>query len=192
MSKGGKLILKKYVLDAIPVYSMNFWIPMGVIEKIKKIFFNFLWASNDLSGLPWTSWRYLANPKFPGGWGLKIPILFAKALASKSAWNIIHGTEVWVQIAIQKYIRPLSLLDWIRSSVKQKRRISTCWKVVLWYFDLNGNYIVWKVGNGAEVRIGMDPYIGCLWRHLLPIHLIERIHSFGFYFLKDIGCPGMN
>ena len=91
MSKGDKLTLVKSVLEAISVYWMHFWIPMGVIEKIRKICFKFLWAGNiDSSyGLPWTSWKFLANPKFLGGWGLKILALFAKALAAKSVWNLL-------------------------------------------------------------------------------------------------------
>ena len=91
---------------------MHFWILLGIIEKIKKICFKFLWSGkNDIYGLPWTSWKNLACPKFLGGWGLKIPAHFSKALAAKSAWNIIHGTGLWVHISIQKYIRPLSLFD---------------------------------------------------------------------------------
>ena len=42
LSKGGKLILVKSILEAIPVYSMHFWIPLGIIEKIKKLCFKFL------------------------------------------------------------------------------------------------------------------------------------------------------
>ena len=53
-----------------------------------------------------------------GGWGLKILVVFAKALATNSVWNLIHGSELWVNIALQKYVHPISLLDWIISSVK--------------------------------------------------------------------------
>lgn len=184
LSKGGKLILIKSGLESIPVYWMQFWIPMTVIGKIRKICFKFLWAGKDASGLPWTSGKSLAIPNFLGGWGLKILVLFAKDLAVKSTWNIIHGNGLWVQIAIQKYIHPLSLIDWIRSSIKQKRRIYTCWKAVLWSFDLIGNSLVWKVGNEAEVRIGLDPWVGYLWRHILPAQLIERIPPFWFLFFE--------
>ena len=113
---------------------------MGVIEKIRKLCFKFLWfGKQDSSGLPWTSWKSLACPKFMGGWGLKIPAVFAKAIATKSVWNLIHGSGLWVKIALQKYVHPSSFLDWIRSSVKKKRNISICWKAVLWSFDIIGN-----------------------------------------------------
>ena len=119
LSKGGKLILVKAILDAIPVFWMHFWIPVGILEKIRKLCFKFLWAGNkDSVGLLWTSWKSLACPKFLGGWGLKIPSFFAKALAAKNVWKVINGKGLWVQIVVQKYIYPMSLLDWIRSTVK--------------------------------------------------------------------------
>ena len=51
--KGGKLILIKSVLEAIPVFWMHFWIPLRIIERIRKLCFQFLWAGkSDSSGLP--------------------------------------------------------------------------------------------------------------------------------------------
>ena len=69
----------KAVLEAIPIYWMHFWIPMGVIEKIKKLCFRFLWSRHkDSFGLPWTSWKTLACPKFLGGWGIENIFMFFK------------------------------------------------------------------------------------------------------------------
>ena len=70
--------------------------------------------------------------------------------------------------------------------------MSICWKAVLWSFDLIGNYLIWKVGNGVDVRIVVDPWVGCNWRHILPSSLIDKLHSAGLYFLKDIGYPGVS
>ena len=81
-------------------------------------------------------------------------------------------------------------MEWIRSPVKKKRCISICWKVVLWAFDIIGNFLVWKIGNGAAIRLGVGPWIGCKWRHTLPPSMIEKLHLAGFYFLSDIGIPG--
>ena len=68
LSRGGKLILIKSVLEALPVYWMHFWILVGIIEKIRKLFFKFVWSGScgSSSGLPWTSWKVLENPKFLG------------------------------------------------------------------------------------------------------------------------------
>ena len=53
LSEGGKLILIKAVLEAIPVYWMHFWILLGIIEKIRKLCFKFLWSSKlNALGLP--------------------------------------------------------------------------------------------------------------------------------------------
>ena len=91
----------KAVLGAIPVFWMHFLLPLGIIEKIRKLCFKFLWSGNQKSyGLPWTSWKNLAIPKSMGGWGLKVPVVFAKALAAKNVWNIIHGTRLWVKIVV--------------------------------------------------------------------------------------------
>ena len=46
LSKVGKLILVKSVLESIPVYWMHFWIPVGILERIRKICFKFLWSGN--------------------------------------------------------------------------------------------------------------------------------------------------
>ena len=131
-------------------------------------------------------------PKSLGGWGLKVPNLFAKALAAKKVWDVIHGLGLWVKIAIQKYFYPMTILDWIRSNVKKKKNISICWKAALWAFDLIGNFLVWKIGSGNAIRIGLDPWVGCKWRYALPIPMIERLQLAGFHFLSDIGIPGIS
>ena len=59
---------------------------------------------------------------------------------------------------------------------------------MLWSFDLIGNFLIWKVGNGVNVRIGVDPWVGCKWRHTLPISLVDKLHYAGLFSLSDIGC----
>ena len=51
---------------------------------------------------------------------------------------------------------------------------------------------MWKVGSGAKVRIGMDPWVVCRWGHLLPSNLTDKLHFARVYFLKNIGCLGVS
>ena len=62
---------------------------------------------------------------------------------------------------------------------------------MLWSFDLIGKFLIWNVGNGVNVRIGMDPWVGCKWRHTLPSSLVDNLHNVGLFALSDIGCPDL-
>jgi hypothetical protein len=91
LSHAGRLVLEKYVLEAIPVYWMSLaWIPKGVLEIARKLYFKFIWAgTKDQFVAPWVKWNAVAVPKTLGGWGLKNIFLFTKALAAKSSWRLI-------------------------------------------------------------------------------------------------------
>ena len=39
--------------------------------------------------------------------------------------------------------------------------------------------------------IGMDPWVGCKWRHTLPSSLVDNLHNVGLFVLSDIGCPDL-
>lgn len=48
LSRDGRLILVKLVLEAILVYLISLaWIPRGVLERESKICFKFLWAGSQ-------------------------------------------------------------------------------------------------------------------------------------------------
>jgi hypothetical protein len=71
LSRGGRLVLIKSVLEAIPVYWHTLaHIPKGILEKIKKFCFNFLWqGSSDYKGNHLVKWQRIASPKSLGGLG---------------------------------------------------------------------------------------------------------------------------
>jgi len=93
LSRAGRLTLIKSVLEAIPVYWMSLaWIPKGILEKIRRLCFTYLWKGNkEGRTMPWVSWRRIALPKSLGGWGLKNIFVFSKALAGKVAWRLISN-----------------------------------------------------------------------------------------------------
>ena len=83
-------------------------------------------------------------------------------------------------------------MEWIRSPIKKKKNISICWKAIQWALDIIGIFLVWKVGNGNAICIGLDPWIGCKWRHALPEPMMEKLHMAGLYCLSDIALHGMS
>ena len=50
---------------------------------------------------------------------------------------------------------------------------------------------MWKIGNGADVHLGMDLLVHYKWRHLLPYPLVDKLHFVGVFSLKYIGAPGL-
>ena len=91
LSRAGRLVLVKSVLEAIPVYWMTLaQIPKGILEKARRICFRFLWrGKQEAQVTPWVRWGKIAVPKGFGGWGLKKNFLFAKSLEAKGSWWIL-------------------------------------------------------------------------------------------------------
>ena len=113
------------------------WVPKGILEKIKRICFNFLWRSKqDKRVCPWALLECIALPKALGGWGLKNIYNFSKALVEKVGWRLINTTSLWTKVVWQKYIAPLSVIYWIQDLVRQGAGISVVWKVVLNSLDV--------------------------------------------------------
>ena len=157
LSRAGRLVLVKAVLEAMPIYWMPLiWIPKGILEKIRKLCFSFLWrGSQAKKTMPWVRWERLALPKALGGWGLKNIFNFSKDLATK-VWN--------------KYIAPMYLLDWIRNPGRRGRCSYSCiWKAIMASINVICTRLAWMVGNGQYFRIGLDP-----WPSSHPNHSLSR------------------
>ena len=106
LSLGGRLTLIKVVLQSIPVYWFAlFRVSVGVLNTIRRSFFNFLWRGAHLS---WkfhlTNWRSLSLPFKWGGWGIKNLALFNIALCAKSLWRGLTGNNIWCPILKSKYM----------------------------------------------------------------------------------------
>lgn len=192
LSRAGRLVLVKSVLEAIPVYWMSLaWIPTGVLEQIRRLCFAFLWKGmSELRALVWVRWEKIAVPKALGGWGLKNIFLFAKALGAKVSWRLIHTQSLWTRVVYHKYIAPLTLLEWIRLGNKSRANCSVVWKAVVQHFSLVGSGLVWRIGNGRLIRIGLDPWVGCRGGHVLSVELRTFLAARGCHFLADIEDPG--
>lgn len=154
---GGKEILIKSVLQAIPVYVMGlFKLPDSVCEDLTRISRNFWWgAENRKRKTHWKSWDCLTKPKNQGGLGFRDFKLFNQALLSRQAWRLIDNPDsLCARVLKAKYYPNGSLVDTSFSGCA-----SPCWKAIEFGLALLKEGIIWRVGNGKSIRIWRDPWL---------------------------------
>ena len=191
LSRVGRLVLIKSVLMAIPVYWASLsWVPKGILASIDKLCKTFLWSgSNQDTVSPWVAWDKISKPKEWGGWGIKNLASFAKSLATKLAWRLISTESLWVSVIKRKYISQGSVLDWVRSPVKSSTNASSVWKAVVASVQLIERGLAWQVGNGSQVRVGCDPWVGCSPNFSLSRNLVAHLNSEGYFYLNQVADP---
>jgi hypothetical protein len=65
-------------------------IPASVLDKIRKLTYNFLWSGCiEKPHFHLCSWDLLAKPKQKGGWGIRNIFHFNRALAANSLWRVL-------------------------------------------------------------------------------------------------------
>eukprot|EP00253_Pinus_taeda_P012292 PITA_12292 len=177
ISRAGRLILIKTVLEATPVFWMALaWIPRHTLAWLQQICNRYLWAgSQDKRIFAWIGWQKIAIPKKWGGWGLKDLPLFAQALAAKMSWALITSQNLWTRLSYHKYIWPLDTMDWIRLPAWNSTGASSFWKAIIYSMPMIRDNLAWRIRDGAQARIGIDPWAGSGGRHQLPCELVEYL-----------------
>ena len=112
MFRDGKLVLIKSFFESILIFWIPLsWIPKDILKRMHKYCFTYLWrGSVDHQVMAWIHWERLAIQKALRGRGLKNIFLFAKALAAKVSWSLIHSKSLWTRMVQKKYIAPLTIL----------------------------------------------------------------------------------
>ncbi|PNX88006.1 ribonuclease H, partial [Trifolium pratense] len=88
LSKAGKEVMIKSVLQAIPSYVMSMYIlPSSFIGDIEKMLNAFWWGggSNNGRGIHWLAWERLTCPKTKRGLGFRNFEAFNMAMVAKQA-----------------------------------------------------------------------------------------------------------
>jgi hypothetical protein len=91
LSKAGREVLIKSVLQSIPTYFMSlFTLPSSLCDEIEKMMNSFWWDHNSSNsrGLHWLSWERLSTPKAFGGMGFKSLKAFNMAMVGKQTWKL--------------------------------------------------------------------------------------------------------
>ena len=107
--------------------------------------------------MAWVHWEQIVISEALVVWGLKKIFLFSKYLVTKVSWKLIQTESLWTRVVHQNYIAPLPMLEWIRLDEKMWVGCSVIWKELVHSFKLIRFGLVWRVGNGRQVWVSLDP-----------------------------------
>ncbi|XP_061371160.1 uncharacterized protein LOC133313766 [Gastrolobium bilobum] len=159
LSMAGRLILAKFVIYAIPMFSMhNSLLPVAIVQAIEKLQRNFIWGDSDNHRRQHLiAWECLQLPKEVGGLGIINLKKQNEAFFHKNIWNLINNpSQLWTQVILAKYGRK----NEVAKNVSVKAYDSHFWRGMcrVW-FDAVENFN-WQVGNGQHVSFWTDKWAG--------------------------------
>jgi hypothetical protein len=99
LSKVGREVLIKSVLQSIPTYFMSiFTLPSSLCDEIEKMLNAFWWGHSRAQnkGIHWLSWDKLSMHKSVGGMGFKNLSAFNQAMLGKQGWRILTNPELLI------------------------------------------------------------------------------------------------
>lgn len=103
---------------------------------------------------------------------------------SKDAKSKALCNGLWFQLLSVKYLKRLSLHCWLRKKSFSLRRVSVIWKGFPLTIPWLGKGLIWKVGNGSSIRLGVDPIVGLGSFFLLPLNLLDYLADYGICSLE--------
>ena len=98
-------------------------------------------------------------------------------------------SSLWSRVIKQKYLYGVNLADWIREPRKVHTGGSVIWKAIIKSFHLIESKLAWDIGNGEQVLIGRDPWVGSFHQHVLPDDVVEALRHNGFTTLNQLADP---
>ncbi|CAL1404087.1 unnamed protein product [Linum trigynum] len=157
LSHGGKEVLLKAVIQAIPSYIMYlFNLPVNLTKKMDSLLTNFFWSgSMQKSTMHWCRKDILCAPKAEGGLGFRSFKDFNMALLAKQAWRILNSPDaLWCRLLKGLYFprggfmqsKKGSRSSWIWASLWEAKKVINMGAIRV-------------IGSGEDTWIGQDPWI---------------------------------
>jgi hypothetical protein len=168
LSRAGKEVMLKAVVQAIPIYVMScFRLPIGICDKMRSTVSNHWWGfENGKKKLHWRSWDWLTAPKALGGMGFRDMELFNQALLAKQCWRLLTVPDSLCAKVLKGRYYPNSTF-WQAGNT---RSASYTWRSLMYGKKILISGVLWRVGNGRTISLTRDHWIpGVLHQLAQPI-----------------------
>jgi hypothetical protein len=156
LSKAGREVMIKSVLQAIPSYVMSiFLLPAAIITNIENMMNSFWWGSGGASnrGIHWLSWERLAMHKNHGGMGFKDLTAFNLAMLGKQGWKLQTDTNSLISRIFKARYFPQG--TYLTASLGHNP--SYVWRSILQARFIVRGGARWCIGSGATIHILREP-----------------------------------
>ena len=84
-----------------------------------------------------------------------------------------------------KYMKNMLIQNWFRNKDFRFNNTSRIWMGFINTLKWIGQGLTWQVGQGTEVRVGVDPIVGLGSSYILPYELRTYLVDYGIYTLAQ-------
>jgi len=157
LSKAGKEVMIKSVLQSIPSYIMSIYVLLNsIIDDIEMMMNAFWWGGmSNNRWIKWMAWERVACPKEFCGMGFSNFKAFNLAMVAKQGWSFLSKPESLVtRVFKSRYFPHSSFLG-----AKLGYNPSIAWRSIWNSRELLLHGSRWTIGNGQHVSVMNDPWV---------------------------------
>ncbi|XP_060963958.1 uncharacterized protein LOC115723947 [Cannabis sativa] len=178
LSRAGKEILIKSVVQSLPSYAMNvFLFPVGTCKELEKMMASFWWKSNNSSGsgsgIIWMNWDRMTKHKLEGGMGFRCLRDFNLAMLGKQGWRLLFRHDSIVGKVFKARYYPQG--DFLSAELGSNP--SFVWSSIFAARDVVKAGLRKRIGGGLSVQITSDPWLPIVDR-ATPIPVVPGLEHF--------------
>lgn len=104
----------------------------------------------------WLSWEKMYKPKCMGCMGFKVLSVFNDALLDRQVWRLLHAKSSLLGRALRAKYYP----DGDVTNARLGYSNNFSWRSIWSAKSLVKEGIIWRVGDGRDINIWSEPWIG--------------------------------
>ncbi|KMS98119.1 hypothetical protein BVRB_4g095640 [Beta vulgaris subsp. vulgaris] len=157
LSRAGKEVLLKAIIQSIPTYMMSlFAVPDCILNEINAMCSRFWWGARGTERkMHWVSWEKLCLPKSYGGMGFRDLKVFNQALLAKQGWRLLCDTNSLAHLVMKARYFPRTLF----TSARRGFDPSYVWRSIWGAKALLLEGLKWRVGDGNSINVWEDSWL---------------------------------